>query len=146
LPIIIGPALLAIPQCQSFMLTISTYTAKQDKEGFSAVHLAVHCNGPDADFEATVKVLNTLRWKLHIIISSTKYSLSLLCRKNERLGQFKHKHPLLLLTKEKCRTAMHLAMTMEKPERALILLRETKGMYSSACMCTAGLCDWLQCL
>ena len=36
--------------------------AKADSTGFSAIHLAVLCDGPDIDFEKTVKVLKCLRY------------------------------------------------------------------------------------
>ena len=49
-------------------------------------------------------------------------------RTNERIGKYRERNPLLVQsTCTKKTTAMHLAIEMRKPERALILLKETGG-------------------
>lgn len=47
--------------CSGSVTIIISFIAKKDKLGYSAVHLAVMCDGPDVHFERTVQVLNSLR-------------------------------------------------------------------------------------
>ena len=49
------------------------------------------------------------------------------CRRNKRIGNYSKINPLLVQTETTQKTAMHLAIERRKPERALILLAETKG-------------------
>ncbi len=51
------------------------------------------------------------------------------CSKSELVGKYGKKiNPLLVQTgNTKKQTAMHLAIENKKPERALLLLKETKG-------------------
>ena len=52
---------------KKYSMTVGSYVPdlfyvkeKKDNDGYSAVHLAVMCNGPDIEFEQTVKVLSKL--------------------------------------------------------------------------------------
>lgn len=44
------------------MMTLVKILDKQDTNGDCPIHLAVKCNGPDTEFEETVKVLEKLRF------------------------------------------------------------------------------------
>ncbi len=49
------------------------------------------------------------------------------CRDSEQVGEFgKEINPLLVLNKKQ-QTAMHLAIEKRKPERVILLLKETEG-------------------
>jgi hypothetical protein len=46
---------------RSPIIIMVSYVGNIDTKGYSAIHLAVLCDGPDVDFEETVKVLNGLK-------------------------------------------------------------------------------------
>ena len=63
-----------------------------------------------------------------------------LSRRNDKIGEYRKINPLLVQTKTTLKTAMHLAIKIGKPERALILLTETKGNWPE--IISASLTSW----
>lgn len=94
---------------------------KQDANGDCPIHLAVKCNGADADFEKTVKVLENLRLA-HFYFSRMHEIFFQFCRRHPSIIEAKvidsSHDPLTLVGK----SAMHLALEDGRHERALIIL------------------------